>query len=245
MNHLSHFTAVTVLLAAASLGGCAAAPHSTAAASSPISTPAAVRSAEQAPTIVEGDLDITNRTSLAGFENVEVVTGTLTIVGNTRLTTLDGLEHLRAVKHLVIRENLALTSVEGLSGLRHAKTVTLEGNPRLRDLAGLDGLRRVDSLVVSKNGIYCTSGISRLREVRDVVITSNPRLISLQGLRGLESAQNVTITNNPRVSAQSGLLDNLSRLSGTLEIRGNAGLHEKEIAAVRGRFPEPLTVASR
>ena len=35
------------------------------------------------------------------------------------------------------------------------------------------------------------------------------------------------------------------RLSGSLEIRGNAGLHEKEIAAVRGRFPEPLTVASR
>ena len=46
-------------------------------------------------------------------------------------------------------------------------------------------------------------------------------------------------------AAQSGLLDNLSRLSGTLEIRGNAGLHAKEIAAVRDRFPGPVTVASR
>jgi hypothetical protein len=244
---MTYLTAITVLVAAASLGGCAAAPQSNAPVSSPASTPAAlgVSTREHSPAIVEGDLDITNRTSLAGFENVEVVTGTLTIVGNTRLSTLDGLEHLRAVKHLVIRENLALTNVEGLSGLRHAKSITIAGNPRLRDLDGLGGLRSVDSLVVSKNGIYCTSGLAGLREARDVVITSNPRLISLQGLRGLQSADNVTIANNPRVSAQSGLLDNLNRLTGSLEIRGNAGLHEREIAAVRSRFPEPVTVASR
>ena len=149
------------------------------------------------------------------------------------------------MKHLVVRENLSLTNLEGLSGLRHARSVTLEGNPRLENLNGLEGLEKVNRIVVSRNGIYCTRGLSGLTEAGDVVISSNPRLLGLQGLKNLVSADSVTITNNPRLSAQSGLLEGLRRVTGRLEIRGNAGLHTSEVNAVRERFPRPVTVAAR
>jgi hypothetical protein len=234
----------TIVLAAAFLGGCAGVTKST---KPSVDAESAVSERTQAksPHIVQGDLDITNQTSLESFENVEVVTGTLTIVGNTRLSSLHGLERLHAVKHLVIRENLSLTNVEGLSGLRHARSMTLEANPRLENLNGLEGLEKLDRLVVSKNGIYCTRGLSGLTEAGDVVIASNPRLLGLQGLRNLLSADSVTITNNPRLSAQSGLLEGLRRVTGRLEISGNAGLHTSEVNAVRDRFSRPDTVAAR
>jgi len=233
-----------IVLATAFLGGCAGVTKSstpTAAAASVV----AERAQSSSPSIVEGDLDITNQTSLERFENLEVVTGTLTIVGNTRLSSLDGLERLRAVKHLVVRENLSLTTLEGLSGLRHARSVTLEGNPRLENLNGLEGLEKLDRLVVTKNGIYCTRGLSGLTEAGEVTIASNPRLLGLHGLKNLVSADSVTIRNNPRLSAQSGLLDGLRRVTGRLEIRGNAGLHTSEVNAVRERFAGPVTVATR
>src|SRR5262245_3145739 len=125
---MNHSISIPVILAAAFLGGCATTPHTTALASSVEGTPAtAAQSDARAARIVEGDLDIANQTSLDAFQGVEVVTGTLTIEGNTRLSNLDGLESLRAVKHLVISENLALRDIEGLSGLRHARTVTISG----------------------------------------------------------------------------------------------------------------------
>ena len=243
MNHIAITT--VALLAATCLGGCAA-PQTTALASAPTAASQSPASPQaQASRIVEGDLDITNRSSLGGFENLEVVTGTLTILGNTRLTSLDGLENLRAVKHLVISENVNLKDVEGLSGLRHAKTVTITGNPRLEDLGGLESIRKLDRLVITKNGIFCTTGLGGLEEAGDVVISSNPRLLSLRGLANLTSAGNVTIANNPRLSADTGLLDNLREVSGKFDLRSNVGLQPSQVEAARDRFSKPVEVASR
>src|SRR5262245_41455848 len=97
------------LVAATTLAGCAGASRDVA----PSTASAHATALPSVPRIVEGDLDISNETSLERFENLEIVTGTLTIAGNTRLRSLDGLQRLRAVKHLVIRENLALTHIEG------------------------------------------------------------------------------------------------------------------------------------
>lgn len=243
MNRITSFIA---LLAATVLGGCASVPSTVAPSSSPekaVSSPT-LRSEARAPRIVQGDLDITNRTSLEAFADVEVVTGTLTIIGNTRLSSLDGLEHLRAVRNLVITENLALANIEGLSGLRHARNVTIGDNPRLENLHGLESLRSVDRLIVSKNGIFCSAGLSGLTAAGEIVIDSNPRLLSLQGLENLESAGNVTIRNNPRLSAASGLLDGLNSVSGRLTIEKNAGLRASELGELKGRVVQPEEVAS-
>src|SRR5262245_11246880 len=116
---MKSFTTTVAFLVATGLAGCASAPREAASADT------ATASSEAAPRIVEGDLDISNETSLENYANLEIVTGTLTIVGNTRLENLDGLSKLRAVGHLVITENLSLTNIEGLSGLRHAKNVII------------------------------------------------------------------------------------------------------------------------
>jgi hypothetical protein len=242
---MNHIAITTALLAATVFAGCAA-PQTTALASAPTdASKSAASSPVPGPRIVEGDLDITNSSTLGWYENLEVVTGTLTILGNTRLTSLDGLENLRAVKHLVISENVNLQDVEGLSGLRHAKSVTITGNTRLENLQGLESIRKVDRLVVTKNGIFSTIGLDGLEEAGDVVISSNPRLLSLRGLSNLASADNVTIANNPRLSSESGLLDNLREVSGKFDLRSNVGLQASEVEAARDRFSKTVTVASR
>jgi hypothetical protein len=203
-----------------------------------------VEASASAPHIVEGDLDISNESSLAEYENLEIVTGTLTIVGNTRLGNLDGLGHLRAVGHLVIKENLALTSIDALSGLRHARSVTIEGNPRLENLHGLASLKKLHRLVVTDNGIFCTSGVSGLTEVGELVVSRNPRLLSLRGFSHLESAGSVTIVDNPRLAARSGFLVDLRRVTGRLEIQRNAGLEPGEVRALEQRINAEATAQS-
>jgi hypothetical protein len=67
----------------------------------------------------------------------------------------------------------------------------------------------------------------------------------LRGLANLTSVDNVTIANNPRLSADAGLLDNLRQVSGTFDLRSNVGLQASEVEAARGRFSKPVEVASR
>jgi hypothetical protein len=220
------------LVAATTLAGCAGVSHDVA----PANASAHVAASPSVGRIVEGDLDISNETSLERFENLEIVTGTLTVAGNTRLQNLDGLERLRAVKHLVIRENLGLTDIQGLHGLRHAKSVTIEKNPRLENLHGLESLKKLDRLVVADNGIFCTSGVGGLMQVGELVVSRNRRLLSLRGFSNLDSADTVTIVDNPRVSARTGFLLELRRVTGKLEIQRNAGLRPHEVQALERRI---------
>ena len=232
-------TSTLAFLVATALAGCATAPRQAA------SADAASEASRVAPRIVEGDLDISNETSLEQYENLEIVTGTLTIVGNTRLENLDGLSRLRAVGHLVITENLALTNVEGLSGLRHARSVTISKNPRLQNLDGLESLRKLDRLVVTETGLFSTSGLGGLTHVGDLVVSKNRRLLSLRGFARLESAGSVTIVDNPRLAAQSDFLAHLRRVSGKLEVKRNAGIHVSEVDSLEQRVKPAVQMAAR
>jgi hypothetical protein len=236
---MRNFISTVTFLAATALAGCATAPREAASAGT------ASEASSVAPRIIEGDLDISNETSLEQYANLEIVTGTLTIVGNTRLENLDGLSNLRAVGHLVITENVALSNIEGLFGLRHARSVTISKNPRLEQLHGLDMVKKLDRLIVTENGIFSTSGIGGLTEVGELVISKNRRLISLRGFTRLESAGSVTIVDNPRLAAQSGFLAHLRRVSGKLEVKRNAGIHASEVDAFVQRVKPVVQVASR
>ena len=238
---MKKLTKLLALLGATALAGCASVSARTAPATAAERDPAS----PSVPRVIAGDLDISNALSLDAYENLEVVGGTLTIVGNTRLQDLDGLDRLRAVGHLVIQENLALTSIDGLSGLRHAKSVTIARNPRLESLRGLEALQKLDRLVVTENGIFCTTGIGGLAEVGELVVAKNPRLLSLRGLSRLESAESLAIVENPRVSAQTGFFSKLSRVTGKLEITRNAGLDRSDVAALQQRIQRDAELASR
>jgi hypothetical protein len=202
------------------------------------------RASVRSPRTVYGDLDIANHDSLEAFADLEVVTGTLTIVGNTRLGNLDGLEQLRVVRALVITENLALRDIEALAGLEHAKSVTITKNPRLESLSGLDSLRRLDRLVVEEDGIFTTRGLGGLVEVGELSVSKNWRLLNLRGLAGLESADNVTIVGNPRLAAHGALFPSLGSVRGKLDVRRNTGLAPSDVCALVKRV-QAHALASR
>jgi hypothetical protein len=208
-------------------------------------TRASARASARAPRIVQGDLEIVNRDSLEEFAEVEIVTGTLSIVGNTRLKNLDGLERLRVAGELVISENVGLRSIDAIARLEHSRSITVVCNPRLEDLRGLDSLRRLDRLVVGDNGIFFTRGLDALVEVGDLVVSKNRRLLSLRGLQRLTTVTNVTIEGNPRLIAESGLLPKLELVRGKLAIRHNAGLDERAVCALVTRMEQQAALASR
>ena len=237
---MSRRISIVASFIAVALAGCAST-------SVPIAAAERVRAdvSERTPRVVHGDLDIANQDSLEAFADLEVVTGTLTIVGNTRLKDLDGLNRLRAVGHLVITENLALRNIEALSGLRNARSVTVTGNPRLENLRGLESLSKLDRLVVTENGIFLTAGIDGLVVVGDLIVSRNPRLLSLRGFSHLESATNITIARNPRIAARNGLLADLRRVHGKLRIERNAGIQRNELEALEKRLNRRFDVVSR
>jgi hypothetical protein len=238
---MKKLTSVLALLAAPALAACANVSARTAPATAAESNPRA----RDAPHIVAGDLDVSNAITLDAYANLEVVAGTLTIVGNTRLRNLDGLQRLRAVGQLVIEENLALTTIDGLSGLRHARSVTIARNPRLENLRGLEALERLERLVVTENGIFCTRGIGGLTNVGELIVARNPRLLSLRGLSQLESAESLAVVGNPRVSAQTGFFSKLRRVTGKLEIERNAGLDPSDVARLQQRIQSDVELAAR
>lgn len=227
------------MLIAAVLAGCSGALPPRAA------VEAGARASTRAPRIVKGDLDIANRDSLEEFADVEIVTGTLSIVGNTRLKDLDDLERLRVAGDVVISENVGLQSIEGIARLEQTRSVTIVRNPRLEDLRGLGSLRRLDRLIVSENGIFFTGGLEALVEVGDLVVSRNRRLLSLRGLLRLTAVTNVTIEGNPRLMAESGLLPKLELVRGKLAIRHNAGLDARAVCSLAIRIEEQAALASR
>lgn len=186
---------------------------------------------------IAGNLRIEN-SSLEGLDalkNLVSVSGALVIKHNPRLENLDGLRSLRAVGSLQIRDNAELASVEGLGALESSLRVSLVSNPKLRRLTGLSGISELNSLVLSKNGLYSTSGLEGLREVGDLVIAQNRYLISLGGLSGLRRARSIRIQGNPRICAQAGLLPQLTEVAGPLELRANSGLFADDVSRLTAR----------
>ncbi|HWA72190.1 MAG TPA: hypothetical protein VG937_07650 [Polyangiaceae bacterium] len=174
-------------------------------------------------------------TTLDALANVSTITGALVIRDNPVLENLDGLSRLRAAGSLEIRNNPALGNIAGLESLQASRRVSIVENPNLRRLTGLEGLEFLNSLVLSKNGLYSTSGLDGLREVGDLVITQNRTLISLGGLGNLTRARSVRIQGNPRICAQSGLLPRLTRVDGPLQLKANSGLFENDVSRLTAR----------
>jgi hypothetical protein len=80
---------------------------------------------------VEGDLRVTEVTSLKPLAALERVNGTLAIGPTRELSTLDGLENLASVRTLELTQNRGLINPSALNDLTQAERVTVEMNPRL------------------------------------------------------------------------------------------------------------------
>src|SRR6185436_16127791 len=98
--------------------------------------------------------------------DLTIVTGDLVIAGNTHLTSLDGLDHLREIGgSFLIQGNSALDDLSAVGGIKRAGEVRLIGNDALHDLAGLSPFVDIDTvLTISNNaGLTSLAGLDNLR----------------------------------------------------------------------------------
>ena len=116
---------------------------------------------------IEGDFRIKNNPTLSSLREMtalETIGGTLDLRGNPRLTSLEGLENLRAVEEYVLIRYTTLRNLRGLKSLgKVGKSLVIGTN----ELTSLDGLEHV-------------SGTGE-----NLTITLNPNLQSIQGLQAV------------------------------------------------------------
>ncbi len=142
-----------------------------------------------------------NITNLNGLSSLTSIGGRLTIISNSALTTLSGLENLGAVGSLWISTNASLANLAGLNGLNSVPGfVTIDHNPLLTNLSGLDGVTSI--------GGY-------------LFISANSSLSTIAGLEGVTTiGGNLTISLNNVLANVDGLAY-LSHVGGKLQIYSN------------------------
>lgn len=167
-----------------------------------------------------GDISISNNFALTNLSalaegGLSSLNEDLTLVGNSALNSLAGLENIHAIHgHLWIQGNSMLTSLSGLEGLSALDgDLIIYHNNGLTSLHGLESLPHIGArLLIHENGALTTlSGLGNLSSVGWVLgIRGNQSLISLSGLEGLTSISgSLEISGNTVLPSLDGL-DNLN-----------------------------------
>jgi hypothetical protein len=180
-------------------------------------------------TTVGGDLWLTNNVALTSLEGLHGLTsvgeafndgsGLLNIVGNTVLTSTEGLQSIPSLENLYIVNNPVLTSLEGLRGLTAVRTtVNIGENVAVTTLSGLRGVTSVGTLYIQRMDALTTlDGLQAITAIKgDVVVAYNLGLTSLAGLAGLQTApRSLWIGSNgqklPEISDIAGLTNHLAK----------------------------------
>ena len=151
-----------------------------------------------------------------------------TMYGNAALERVSGCAEIQGDLRIS-----GVTSLEPLAGLQQVHgTLTIEDSPKLTDLAGLEKLAQVDTLVISRTGLFTTEGLEGLRQIGQLAIAENPRLINIAGLNQVREVGQVVIVKNPRLSAYYGLLPGLEHNPSRVVVEGNRGLAPAETASL-------------
>jgi hypothetical protein len=143
--------------------------------------------------------------NIAGLAGIERIDGSLVIMNNAALATLDGLDKL-----------LRLGSDAA------ANTLVVSQNPLLEDIAALNGVdsMRIGVVVTGNERLSSLQGIGRLIATNSVTIANNTALIEFGGLSDLEECGSFLAAGNGLTSLA---LPSLAR-AGSLSITGHAAL---------------------
>lgn len=131
--------------------------------------------------------------TISGFRKLKTITGSLGLMHNEKLVSLDGLACVESVgdgeddESVLIRANTSLRNLDGLIGLKYASSVII--SPANSDLTSIRNL-----------SLLQIDGLSSLVEVEDsVTVTYNPNLGAFAGLQPLSLVTplpSYTINNN-------------------------------------------------
>lgn len=176
--------------------------------------------------------------NLTGLNNLQTVTGYLSIIENEQLANLSGLDSLQFLYAglLWIEHNPVLLNLDALSNLKAIKQffagssngylaseAIILGNEML---ANLDGLHQIDSLsrlwIENNDALVSLSGLDNLRRIGTLEIYENNTLGSLTALQNIEHVEEyLLIRSNYALSSLSGL-GNLQYVGGGFSIAYNA-----------------------
>ncbi len=178
------------------------------------------------------DGDITN---LNGLSNIEIIDGSLKIIGNDFLQHLTGLDNLQSIGgNLEITDNdnndIPYHGLEDLDGLDNLTTVSgdiiIQDNDNLADLYGLNNLTTVGGDIIIQNNDFLEHLFSsgNLTSIGQDLYLSGDHLIDFTGFESITSISgDLTIYDNNTITGLSGL-QNITNVSGDLRISNNDDL---------------------
>jgi hypothetical protein len=166
-------------------------------------------------------------TSLSGLDSLTTVGGFVSIESNPALTSLSGLEALDTLNKLEITSNPLLTSITGINGIvKCNSSILIAGNEILTDVSNFDALEIVVGyIIIHQNDELTTiSGFEALVSVGDgILIEDNGALTSVTGFNSLTRVGGfgLNVTTNRSLTTLSGL-NALATVNGTLLIVGES-----------------------
>ncbi|HFA50018.1 MAG TPA: hypothetical protein ENJ95_13500 [Bacteroidetes bacterium] len=220
--------------------------------------------------IIDGQLTIQGGdiTDLSPLDALKEVTGALVIIGNSNLSTLEGLNNLTSIGGLVLidnpllqnllplsnssseesgvlilRKNNSMSDLKGLEGITGTRSLDIRENANLQTLEGLDNLAIADgNFSISGNpALLNLNGLNSLHTVKDVFgIHDNAVLADISALAQLSSVYVMAIGRNPSLADLSGL-ENLNDLW-TLSIVNNNALQNLDAFSSLTSITGDLTI---
>jgi len=154
--------------------------------------------------------------------------GTIGVVNNTGLTSLEGLHNIVSIEnYLIIFDNSSLTSLEGLEGITTVgKGADISENPLLVNMQGLTNLSSLGDnfIAVRSESLVNFEGLENLQTIGGGLIVEDlPSLENFQGLNNLTSVGDSFFIDVNAPFTFAGL-DNLETVEGFLYISENESI---------------------
>lgn len=152
---------------------------------------------------------LSNITDLSPLNQIEIITGSVTVRNNPLLTSFNGLENLFfGGSDFSIINNATLTDISALSGILGIQGLEIINNSVLPNLEGLENMSGLFYLRIRNNPLLSSLGDSFINNasLNDLQIIDNDALTSLSGLEGITNLTGIgNITNNNALTDLSGL----------------------------------------
>ncbi len=204
---------------------------------------------------------------LTPLQNLEIITGDLSLQSAPNLSSLVGLNHLTSANRIIL-DNTGLFNIVALNNLTQTTQFVTSLNPNLTSLDGLQGITSLSqALVISEsNGLTSLEGLNNLESIGFFLVQNNVGLENFDGLENLTSvSQEIILGDNNDLQNMDALgnleyieqfliqgspaLQRLPNLVNITEINGRLAIISTDIQDVSGlenleRLGEGLTIAN-
>ena len=182
-------------------------------------------------TKITGDLKIEDGseddiTDLTPLSTITTVRGWLTIVGCSKLPSLNGLQNISSARHIVVSLNYLIKSLDGLSGIIGVGNFEVKYNENLERIEKITEITAITNLKIYNNPkLKSISGFSSLTTIKqDIYFVNNDHLSDYSPLSGIsKKVEDVDIIDNAGITNVD-WLSNITTVKGHLYIKDNGKL---------------------